>query len=140
MNSRTAVPRGFWVVGIVLLLWAAIGDTSYLAQVTRSVPMDAETARAFDAMPEWLWAVFAVAVWSGTAGAVLLLARRRLAAALFALSLAAVIVQFGYTLGMTDIVAVKGVKEAAGVPLVIFAIGAFQLWWAWACAQRGYLR
>lgn len=140
MNEAASVPRSFWIVAILLLLWALMGDFAYVSQASRAVPMDAYDAALFDAMPGWVWGAYALAVWVGTAGAIALLLRRKIAAALFAVSLIAVVVQFGYTLGMTDLIAVKGLATAAGFPLVIFAIGLFQLWWARRCAAQGRLR
>lgn len=140
MTVANAVPRSFWIVAVLLLLWALMGDFAYVSQASRSVPMDAYDAALFDAMPDWVWSAYALAVWVGTAGAIALLLRRRVAAPLFAVSLVAVVVQFGYTLGMTDLIAVKGLATAAGFPLVIFAIGLFQLWWARRCALKGWLR
>jgi hypothetical protein len=80
-------------------------------------------------MPGWAWAAYALAVWAGTLGALALLMRRRWAVTLFALSLAGVVVQFGWTFLGTDIVARKGAVTAA-FPMVIALIGTFQLWWA----------
>lgn len=143
MTDAVTVPRTFWVVGIVLLLWALMGNAAYLAQVTADLDelakTDAHSAEMFRTMPQWAWAVYATAVWSGTAAAIALLLRRKIAFWLFALSLVCIVVQFGRSFAMTDLLAVKGMS-AAIFPLVIFAIGAFQLWWCKTCAQQGYLR
>lgn len=140
MSEAARIPRSFWIVAVLLLLWALMGDFAYVSQASRSVPMDAYDAALFDAMPGWVWGAYALAVWVGTAGAIALLLRRKLASALFAVSLVAAVVQFGYTLGMTDLIAVKGLATAAGFPLVIIAIGLFQLWWAHRCAAKGWVR
>lgn len=143
MSDAVAVPRTFWVVGIVLLLWSLVGNAAYLAQVTADLAelarTDAYTAEIFRTMPQWAWAVYATAVWSGTAAALALLLRRKLAFWLFALSLVCIVIQFGRSFAMTDLLAVKGVS-AAIFPLVIFAIGVFQLWWCRTCERQGYLR
>ncbi len=143
MTDAVAVPRTFWVVAVVLLLWALVGNAAYLAQVTMDVGelarTDPYTARTFAEMPQWAWAVYATAVWSGTAACIALLLRRKLAFWLFALSLACIVIQFGRSFAMTDLLAVKG-ASAAIFPLVIFAIGAFQLWWCRTCERQGYLR
>ncbi len=140
MTDALAVPRTFWVAAFILLLWNLMGDFAYVSQASRSMPMDAYTAAQFDAMPSWVWGAYAIAVWVGTAGTIALLLRRKLAIALYAVSLIAVIVQFGYTLGMTDLIVVKGWVEAGGFPLVIVLIGIFELWWARRCSAQGYLR
>ncbi|MEA3064166.1 MAG: hypothetical protein QOJ27_601, partial [Sphingomonadales bacterium] len=77
------VPMWFWVVAVVALLWEAMGCYAYLTQVRASD----------DVMPVWATAAFAVAVWVGLLGAVLLLTRRRWARTALIVSLIAVIVQ-----------------------------------------------
>ena len=75
----TRPTMGFWVIGILLLLWNLMGDAAYLSQVTTDLDAlartDPATARAFAEMPKWVWGVYAVAVWSGTAAAIALLLR-----------------------------------------------------------------
>ena len=143
MTDAVAVPRTFWVVAVVLLLWALVGNVVYLAQVsmdlTELAKTDEHQARMFAEMPQWAWSVYAIAVWSGTAAAIALLLRRKIAFWLFALSLVCIVIQFGRSFAMTDLLAVKGIT-AAIFPLVIFAIGAFQLWWCKTCEKQGYLK
>ena len=137
------VSRNFWIVAGLLLVWALIGDAAYLAQVTADLGELAKTdpaaARAFSEMPEWAWSAYAIAVWVGTLGAIALLLRRRIAVPLYAVSLAAVLVQFGWSLFGSDIIAAKG-ASAAAFPLFIIAVAAFSLWFAWTKARQGVLR
>ena len=135
--------RNFWVVSSRLLVWSLIGDAAYLSQVTADLTelakTDPTTAQAFATMPEWAWSAYAVAVWVATLAAIALLLRRRLAAPLYAVSLVAVLVQFGWTFFGSSVIADKG-ASAAIFPLVIIAIGAFSLWYAWRKAQERILR
>ena len=108
-----------------------------LDQLARTDPA---TARAFPAMPLWLWIVYGIAVGSGVLGAILLLMRRALAATLFLVSLIAVLVQFGYTLGMTDLIAQKGLMVAAGFPAFIILVAIVQLLYARSMVTKGALR
>ena len=95
------VSRNFWIVAGLLLVWSLIGDAAYLAQVTADLgelaKTDPDTARAFATMPEWAWSAYAIAVWVATLGGIALLMRRRMAVPLYAVSLAAVLVQFGWS-------------------------------------------
>ncbi|EQB09741.1 hypothetical protein [Novosphingobium lindaniclasticum] len=115
----------FRIVAVLILLWNLLGDVAYLMQATADLDEiarhDLVQAQAFREMPGWVWAAYAIAVASGTIGAVVLLMRRRWAWALFALSLAAVFVQFGWTFLSFDIVAAKG-PSAALFPLLIVTI------------------
>ncbi|PEQ10801.1 sugar transporter [Novosphingobium sp. PC22D] len=135
--------RTFWIVAIVLLLWNLMGDAAYLMQAGADLDALAEsdpvTAEAFAAMPAWAWSAYAVAVWVGTAAALALLARRKVAAVLFAVSLAGVVVQFGWSFLGYGLIAKKGASTVV-FPLVIATVGAFSVWYASRKAADGTLR
>lgn len=135
--------RTFWFIAIGLLFWSLMGDAAYLMQVSADLDelakTDPYTADAFRQMPTWAWAAYAVAVWVGTAGAIALLMRRKVAWGLFAISLAAVIVQFGWSFLGTDLLAVKGLG-AAIFPLFIAAIALFATLYSRAKADDGTLK
>jgi hypothetical protein len=98
MNDQTtrdrAVPGWFIAVAVVALLFEAFGSFMYISQVTAdhaALPLDQRAL--WDATPTWMIAAYAIAVWVGLAGAVLLLMRRKLAVPALLVSLIAVIVQ-----------------------------------------------
>ncbi len=131
-----------WVAAL-FFLWSLAGLAAFVMQWTMDLTELAKTdpyqADAFRAMPAWVWATYAVAVLSAVLGALLLLLRRKGAVALSAIEVIAVIVQFGYTLGATDLVEKKGFAAAAGFPLVIFGLALLQLLYARWMASRGFL-
>jgi len=135
--------RKHFTIAGAILLWGIIGDAAYLMQVTADLDAlavkDPIGAKAFRAMPVWVWSAYAIAVWGSTAAAIALLLRRKIAVALFALSLAGVIVQFGWTFLATDLLAQKGL-ETVIFPLVIFAIGLASLLYAVRKRADGTLR
>ncbi len=135
-------PKGFIIVAVLLLLWNLMGVAAFVMQYTADLDAlaktDPDTARAFAQMPGWAWAAYGVAVGAGTLGAIALLLKRRPAIALFALSLAAVLLQFGYTFLGTDLLAVKGWTTAI-FPAIIVLIAIFQLLYARSVAARGAL-
>lgn len=135
--------RSFWIVAALLLVWSVIGDAAYLAQVsadlTELAKTDPDQAQAFATMPEWAWSAYAIAVWVGTLGGIALLLRRRLAVPLYAVSLVAVLVQFGWSFFGSSIIRDKG-ASAAAFPVLIIAIAAFSLWYAYTKGRQGLLR
>lgn len=135
--------KSFWIISGLLLVWSLIGDAAYLSQVTADLTelakTDPTTAKAFATMPEWAWSAYAIAVWVSTLAAIALLLRRRIAAPLYAVSLVGVLVQFGWTFLGSSVIADKG-ASATVFPLVIIAIAAFSLWYAWRKAQERVLR
>ncbi len=137
-------PRFFFVIAVILLLWNLMGVVAFVGEYTMDLDALAKTdpvgARIFAAMPGWLWVVFALAVGSGTLGALALLLRRSAAVPLFMISLAAVIVQFGYTFLATDLIAAKGVLIATAFPALIFVIAICQLLYARSLKAKGVLK
>ncbi len=142
-TGTTTAPRGMWIVGVGLLVWNLIGLAAFYMQSTMDLTAlaqsDPVTARELAAMPQWAWWVYGTATISGVVAAVALLLKRRVAFWLFALSLLCIIIQFSRSLLMTDLVADKGLSVAI-FPLVIGAIGGFQLWWTKVCDGQGQLR
>ena len=141
-KSESGVPKSYWVVAIATLLWMAFGCFMYVIYVTMSpadiakLPPVQQDLR--NNAPDWLMATYAIAVWSGLAGAIGLVLRRAWARPLFLLSLLAVIVQFGWIFIATDQLAVEG-PSAAAFPLVIFGLGLFFVWYAGYAQKRGWI-
>ena len=137
-------PAHLWIVGALALLWNAFGsydyvmtqagDAAYLSQYP------AEQIAYFESLPAWLTAFWAIGVWGGLAGAILLLARRRLAVHAFAASVLGIVVSFGYELAFTSMPA--SMKEAPMVymPWVILIVALAQLWSARKMAREQLLR
>jgi hypothetical protein len=137
------IPGWYWAVAAAALLWEAMGCYAYLTQVSMDsaalAQLPAQQREIWAAMPGWAIGAYAVAVWAGLLGAVGLLLRRNWAKLAFGLSLAGVVVQFGWTFLATDILATMG-ASAALFPAFIFAVAALLLWFSSAAARRGWLR
>lgn len=139
----TQVPRWYWVAAGLALLWSLAGCGAYFGQVGMSAADMAALPPAqreiWSMMPDWVTAAYAIAVWVGLAGSVALLLRRRLARALYAVSLIAVLVQFGWTFLASPILTSVG-PSAALFPAFIVVVSAALLWFASHAAARGWLR
>jgi hypothetical protein len=96
-ESRSSRPVAGWFKGaaIASVLFMVLGCVSYVFNVTTDPATLSGRQRAIaEAVPAWMVAAFAVAVWIGLPGAVLLLMRRKIAEPLLLVSMIAVIVQF----------------------------------------------
>jgi hypothetical protein len=137
---KPAVPAWFWIVAVLALLWEAMGCFAYLGEVGMAGAAMAKHPPAQDAvwhaMPVWVWCAFAVAVWIGFAGALMQLLRMRLARAAFAVSLVAVIVQFGWAF----LIAGPSKLGPPLMPAVIVIIAVALVWFSDMAAKRGWLR
>lgn len=90
----------FWAAAILGIAWNVFGVVQFLAQfgATESAlmgdGMTAEQAALYAAQPMWMTIAFAIGVFGGVLGSVLLLLRRRAAMAVFAASLGGYIVLY----------------------------------------------
>lgn len=143
MVPRNRPPLWFWIVAIVFTLWGMLGVYAFYADVTMSVAAKAHLS-AYDrtllaSRPAWFAWLYGFGVWSGLFGAAALLLRSAYARSLTLLSLALVIVMFGYIFAATDLIAVKGFGPAAGFPIFIVAMEIAQLWLADRSIKRGWI-
>ena len=73
----------FWLISTLALIWNLIGVFNYLTQafmtdeILASLPQDQQLM--YQEVPAWVTAAFAVAVFSGTIGAVLMLLKKKIA-------------------------------------------------------------
>lgn len=135
-------PGWFIILAAVLVLWGLAGCASFYAHVAWGPKLAADAGpwdeAYYAALPAWFAWDYGVAVIAGLLGSVALLARSRFAAPLYAVSLIAVAIQFGYVFLATDMLAHKGAAATVPFPLFIVAMAAFQLWLARYAARRGW--
>jgi hypothetical protein len=137
-------PAHVWIVAILATLWNAFGcydflmtnlkNEAYLAQFT------ADQIAYFNSLPAWLTLFWAVGVWGGLIGALLLLMRSRHSVLAFGLSLIGALVGMGYQMFMTAIPASMKTGAMAVMPWVIIIIAAFLFWYSWNLDRKGFLR
>lgn len=142
MAATVKPPLWFWVIAVLLLLWAAMGCLAWYSQWTQGPaawgPVDDWARTYYAALPGWYDYVYGVGTIGGLLGVVALLLCHRLAITLFWTSEIAVVVMFGYTFAATNLIAHKGAGTVA-FPVVIAAIGAFEIWLASLAARRGWI-
>jgi hypothetical protein len=134
---------GFWIIGILSLLWNLLGLLAYYMGVTATpeqlaATMSPEQVALIEATPKWVTSANAIAVTGGVIASILLLLRKKLALPLFGLSLAAVIVQDIFVFGMSDSIELFGMQPVVIQGLVLL-IGIFMLWFARKKAAEGVL-
>lgn len=136
-------PKGYWIVAILAVVWMLFGVLAWVMDLMTDEAALAELSEAqrqlYASRPEWLFIVYAIAIFSGLVGAIGLLMRKGWAITAFGISLAAVIVQFGYTFLAMDAIRLLGATSALPFPIVIFAIGVFLLWFAVHSRRRNWV-
>jgi len=131
-EGRRAVPGWFWIVAGVAVAWEAFGCYIYVSQ---SLAPDGQREGGYADMVSWQWGVFALAVWSGLIGAVLLVMRSRWATALLLVSLLAAAVQYGVAAAQGGIAA-----EARPIAVAVLVVGVALVIFASRARRAGWLR
>ena len=139
-----STPAHLWIVGILSLLWSAMGCFDYLMTVTSNQTylgkMPADQIAYLNSLPTWLTGAWAIGVWGGLLGSLLLLMRSRHAVLAFGLSLVAAVIAMGYEMFATQQPASMTSGPMAVMPWVVLAVCAFLLWYAWTMERKGVLR
>ena len=138
----TKAPVHLWIVGIIAVLWNAMGAFDYTATQMKldfyMANFTQEQLEFFYGFPAWVDASWAIAVWSSLLGSILLFARKALAAWLFGLAILGMAITSVHNFVMTDGVAVMG-EEAVTFSIVIWVIALFLYFYAVAMAKRRVL-
>ena len=129
----------FLPAAIASLLFMGLGCVSYLMHVLAdpsTMPLDQRAA--YEAEPMWVTAAYAVAVWVGLAGTILLVMRKRLAEAALIVSLVAVLVWLAGLILVTPLRESMSANDLL-VAIVVTALTWTIFWFARHSRQRGWL-
>jgi hypothetical protein len=148
-TAQARTPVHLWIVGAVALLYSCFGAYDYvmshmrdLTYISNAMPgVDANAALAWiDAFPVYAKIGWALGVWGGLLGAILLLMRSRYALWAFVASLVGIVLSIGYQLALAP--PLHGAEGAAYkvMPWVIIVIGVALLAYSQAMAKRNVLR
>jgi hypothetical protein len=143
-TTTQGTPWHLWVVGIVGGLWSLMGVVSFmLTQMNVEAVMSrfpAEQRRYFESFPLWADAFWAIGVFGGVIGCLLLLLKNRLAFhALLASAVGAIVSNLGglFLLGGMEVMRGTGSLGFSAVPIVL---GTLLAYYARAMSKKGVLR
>ena len=119
-----------------------MGVMAYLAQVTMSPEAMAalpENQRLlYQSTPSWATGAFAIAVWGGTLGCILLLLRKKLASLLLIVSFLGVLVQLYHSFFISNSFEVFG-PGGMIMPGIVVVFGIFLIWFSRKAASNQWL-
>ena len=143
MNSNNVkAPVHLWIVGIVSLLWNALGVFDYLATKLRlefyMSQFTPEQLDYFYSFPAWMIAAWAVAVWGALLGSLALLLRKAWAVWLFGVAILGLAITSLHTMVLTNGLEIMG-SEAGMFTAVIWVVSLFLYFYALAMAKRRVL-
>jgi len=146
-NSAAPVraPKLLWVIGVVALLWNALGALDYTMTQTRNQAYLAAMPKAqldyLETIPAWVVAAWAIGVWGGLVGSILLLARKGAAVPVFGASFAGALLSQIHTFGLSKGYEVMGGTPTALIfPVVICAVALGLVLYARAMRANGVIR
>jgi len=112
-------PMHLWIIGVVTLLWNAMGAFDYLMTKTHNESymeqFTPEQLEFFYGFPFWVNSTWAIAVWGSVLGSALLLARKSLAVPVFLVSLVAMALTFFHNFFLKN-----GMEIMGGVGPLVF--------------------
>ena len=140
MNDKAArgVHWSFWIIGAVALIWNVMGVINFFAQMNPDVlAAYRESERAIiEGRPAWATGAFAIAVFGGALGSLLLLLRKSAAFYLYIASLLGVIVTMTHTLGVRiDF----NLGESLGIILMPLVMAASLIWYSKQAESKGWI-
>jgi len=143
-TARGRAPALLWIVGFLGLLWNAFGCYDYLMTETGNAAYlakaTADQLAYMNSLPSWLTAFWALGVWGGLLGSILLLMRSRYAVSAYGLSFVGAIVSMGYQMFVVKMPASMTAGAMAIMPWIILIVAAFLLWYSWSEEKKGVLR
>jgi hypothetical protein len=140
--SEITAPNWLKPLAWAALIWNLLGVIAFVMQLLLTpeamseLPIEQQTAYAN--IPLWSTIAFAIAVFGGTLGCVLLLTKQALAIPTFSLSLGAILLQQYYNFIVINSVKLLGASSVL-MPLLVVAIALLLLYISIKGKQAGWL-
>ncbi|ENN97094.1 MULTISPECIES: hypothetical protein [Pseudoalteromonas] len=138
----SATPNWFKPALWAALIWNLLGVFAFIMhlmmtpEMISKLPLDQQAA--YSNVPLWSTIAFAVAVFGGTLGCILLLAKNAFATPTFALSLVAIFIQQFYNFIVINSIKMLGIS-AVFMPILVIVIAFLLLYLSIKSKQQGWL-
>ena len=143
MNDEkvAGVHWSFWAIGAVALIWNVLGVVNYFVQMNPdAVASFSESARAIiEGRPAWATGGFAISVFGGALGCLLLLLRKSAAYYLFIASLLGTIVTMIHTISIARSTIDFSSFEIFMMILSPLVVAAFLIWYSKSAQSKGWI-
>jgi hypothetical protein len=137
-DEPAALHWSFWAIGAVALIWHLMGIMNYLMQMNpEAVANYPETHRAIiEGRPAWATSGFALSVFGGAIGGLLLLLKKSIAAYAFMVSLAGTVLTMIHTLRVE---ADFSLFERILMIVMPLAVAAFLIWYSKQAERKSWI-
>lgn len=140
MNERqiSTTHWSFWVIAIFMLIWNVMGCMNFVVQMNPEMISSYRESEQeiIQGRPLWATIAFAIAVFGGALGCLMLILKKVTAFNLFVASLLGVIVTMIYTLSIGS---KFGVGEVIGIILMPLAVAIFLVWYSKYVERKGWI-
>ena len=141
-NAKSKPNIWFWVIGVVGLIWNGLGSMNYIMHTTNSDTLKEsytpEQLAFVDASPAWVTGAFALAVWGGLLGCLLLLLRKKWAIPVLLISLIGILGQAVYNFFLSNATEVFG-SDMYVMPVLVILIGIGLYFYSRSSAKKGWI-
>ena len=137
-NNENNVHWGFWFIATFMLLWNVMGCINFFIQMNPDmISSYRENEKAIiNGRPVWATVAFAVAVFGGALGCILLMLKKSVSFYLFIVSLIGVIITMNHTLSIgIDF----SIGEMIGFILIPIVVAAFLIWYSKYSKRKGWI-
>ena len=137
-DSAGAVHWSFWAITIFMLIWNVMGCINFFIQMNpEMVTSYRENEQAIiTGRPIWATVAFAIAVFGGALGCLMLLVKKSIAFYFFIASLLGVVVTMVYTLSVGIEL---GIGEVIGIIILPLMVAVFLIWYSKYVQNKGWI-
>ncbi len=142
MTIPNKPPVWFFIVAVVAAAWNGLGVVAYISEAMQTPEQLAQLTEAQQALyagkPAWVTASFAIAVFGGLFGCILLLTRKKIATLLFMASLVGLVAQNVYYFFIAK---VQETMDSSSfiMPVIVFTVAIALLAFSRSSAQKGWI-
>lgn len=143
MSKHTIKPSStFWKVAIIAFIWNLLGVLSYLGQIfipdeIIAVLPKQQSTLLYNA-PAWVKVAFAIAVWGGLLGCILLLLRKQSAKRVFVISFLGTMIYLIHNFLIATAVDFYDITSLI-IPILTILIGIYLIGHSNRCIREGIL-
>lgn len=140
MNEKnvSGIHWSFWVIGTIMLIWNVMGCINFIVQMNPEMVSSYREAEQviIQGRPIWATIGFAIAVFGGALGCLLLLLKKSAAFYLFIASLLGVLVTMIHTLSIGS---TFDVGEIIGIILMPLVVAVFLIWYSKYAENKSWI-
>jgi hypothetical protein len=142
-QNTNSIPTWFWVISAIALIWNIMGIGAFIQQMSLTpeglAAMSEAQQELYTSTPSWVNWAFALSVFGGAFGCLLLILKKASAKYLLILSFIGVMIQMGYVFLISK--AIEGFGPGGAImPVMIIIIAAALIWLSIAAKNKGWIR